>query len=215
MGAAAREGRRQRGVDNWSCERHGRDLWFLADGKVAVCIRFPNPRMADAADATGILVAGDPVALIRSRWLGGSPSDQGRIVCAQCSKSLEYWDLGRMLGVDCATRFAEPSVDELSEWSAKWAARWDQTVETEREPITWQDSVGRPGGSHEWIRDRNRHEQGQVHRGQQAQAKSPEQERIKQQQRAWADYWTPERARQAQARARELARQSSEDGIAD
>ena len=63
MGAVAREGRGQGGVDNWSCERHGRDLWFLVDGKIAVCVRFLNSRKANAA---GILAADDPASLIRS-----------------------------------------------------------------------------------------------------------------------------------------------------
>ena len=219
------------GMDNWSCERHGRDLWFLADDKVAVCVRFPNSRMADAADATGILVADDPVVLIRRRWLGGSPSDQGRIVCAQCSKSLEHWGTGRTLGVDCATRFTEPAVGDLSAWSAKWADRGARTTEIDMGLVLtktsmifeakrhkgrrWLGARHRPrqeqnqplkpgsyqGQVHEGVQNRDRNEQEQAHPGRRAQTQSPGQERIKQQQRAWADHWTPERARQAQAKA--------------
>ena len=187
-------------TNGWSCERHGRDLWFLAAGEVMACVRFPNPRLADAADASAILAADDPVALVRARWLGGSASDRGRIVCAQCSKLLEYWDGARTLGVDCATRFAKPSVGELSEWSAKWAERWTRVPEWER--TTQQAFSGRPEDHHEQVRDREQHAQEQARLEQQAKA-----QRLKQEQRSWADYWTPERARQAQARARERARQ--------
>ena len=72
-------------MGDWTCERHGRDLWFLAGGVVMVCVRFPNRRLADAADAAGVLAADDPAVPIRARWLGGSASDRGRIVCAHCS----------------------------------------------------------------------------------------------------------------------------------
>ena len=78
-----------------------------------------------------------------------------------------------------------------------------------------QTFVGQPDGRPEPVQGRDRHAQEQAHAEQQVRARSSEHEHLEQAQRSWADHWTPERVRKAQARARELDRQSSEDRIDD
>ena len=75
-----------------------------------------------------------------------------------------------------------------------------------------QDFVGRPSGGREPpVRGRNRHAREQARPDQQTRAKSPELERLEQEQCDWADYWTSERERQARARAHRTAEGGDDD----
>ena len=102
VGAAQRFGRFIRG-----------DLWLVEGDRLLGLVRFR--KVIAPNEQREMLAFDDSVEWeqqIRNRWLvgrGGLPGrDGGRLACAQCSKSLQVWEPGKLLGVDCVTRHKPP-----------------------------------------------------------------------------------------------------------
>ena len=229
------------------------DLWLVEGSRILALVRFqkvikPNTQREMLAFDKDR----DWAEQVRTWWLVGGTDHLGNygklgghLACTQCSRALHVWQPGKLLGVECVTKYTPPvdlndckqisenrwegadrplmvarEIAEAKRWDLPGKQRGSARYQAERErlaqePIARQTFVGQPDGRHERIRDRDRHAQELARTEQQVRAKSPAQECLEQEQREWAELWTPERAREAQAQARERDRQSSKDGSHD
>ncbi len=225
------------------------DLWLVEGDRLLGLVRFQKVIEFNAQRELAFDKDLDWAEQVQAWWLVGGTDHLGdygkhggRLACTQCSRALHVWQPGKLLGVECVTKYTPPvdlnDCKQISEnrWgsaaravsvardiaeakrgqlSDKQRGRARYHAERERlarEPTARPTFVGQPRGRHERIRDRDRHAQEKTRTEQQARAQSPAQRRLEQQQREWTEHWTPERAQEARARARERERQSSVDG---